>query len=380
MMWLKANLVFLGLLLVVSCGRNTEVDRLSEGTSLETIFVKGDPLNLLDGSDNNNRSVLLLSEIENLKEYSLTDISQYTERELVVEKSDTESVESGNEAVEDDSTSSYKSQLYSFKKEGNELVYSSPSSRMEFSFVERFGKLNLVSLQVSDWSFDLKPIHYSMKNTGDAFSILAETSDTESGRVLLAFTFTKKSKAKEIEMTSTIFKYIFGAGVKIPWEQEQALEVNICGVQSSAVERAYKDGLAQWDQALKGRMKIVTKTLYSYPPFNDLNTHCIYTVKNYQTLPGNQFINMASTMISGNLFKGKIIDADIMIWVKENEKFGTSLGDTSSLQSTTAHEFGHLLGLHHQFDKSVQSIMSYDGTDYLTAYDKKAIALLYPLI
>lgn len=76
------------------------------------------------------------------------------------------------------------------------------------------------------------------------------------------------------------------------------------------------------------------------------------------------------------------VQLNFLLWdvLKENEKFGTSLEDTSSLQSTTAHEFCHLLGLHHQFDKSVQSIMSYDGTDYLTAYDKKAIALLYPLI
>lgn len=69
-----------------------------------------------------------------------------------------------------------------------------------------------------------------------------------------------------------------------------------------------------------------------------------------------------------------------MIWVKENEKFGTVFEETESLQSTTAHEFGHLLGLHHQFDKSLKSIMSYDGTDYVTAYDTEAIARLYPLI
>ena len=89
---------------------------------------------------------------------------------------------------------------------------------------------------------------------------------------------------------------------------------------------------------------------------------------------------MGTTYISGNLFQGKIIDADVMIWVKENEKFGTTLENTSNLQATVAHEIGHFLGLDHQFDKNITSIMSYARVTYVTSYDTEAIARLYPLL
>lgn len=307
MIFSKRNLLLLGALsLLISCGRRAENNSLSETTSLETVFVKGDPLNLIQGSQNNSVSFITVNNISSLDDYSLTNVTQYTEREEVVEKADTATAETGNEPVEADRTAVTKSSLFSFTKDGNEFVYASSKSQMGFSFTEKFGKLELNKLVMPEGDYPLKAIHYSLKKTQDAFSILTETSDSESGRILLAFTFTKKSEAKEIGTTSEMYKYLFGAGVKVPWEQAETLEVDICGLQSPAVERAYRNGMAQWNQALEGRLNIVTKTIYSYPPFSDLNTHCIYTVKDYQTLPGGRFVNMASTITKGNLFKGNL--------------------------------------------------------------------------
>ncbi|NJM10455.1 MAG: matrixin family metalloprotease, partial [Bdellovibrionaceae bacterium] len=49
-----------------------------------------------------------------------------------------------------------------------------------------------------------------------------------------------------------------------------------------------------------------------------------------------------------------------------------------SILQTNIHEMGHLLGLHHQFDPSISSIMSYkDDRRGLQDYDVKAIQALY---
>jgi hypothetical protein len=153
-----------------------------------------------------------------------------------------------------------------------------------------------------------------------------------------------------------------------------------CGAPSAKIENIYRNGIDMWSQALARRLKVVTKSLYTYPPFSDLNTHCIYTVNNYQTLPGDNVMNPGTTYTVGDTFQGKLLDSDIMIWVKENEKAGQTLEERSSLQKTIAHEFGHFLGLDHQFSNSLTSIMSYDGINWVTSYDQEAIIQLYPLI
>jgi hypothetical protein len=381
MTWNKVNLLIICTFIVAtSCGKKAEKSEIQSSTSLETLFVKGDPATVIAGSLNTSRSFLSLDQIEDLNGYDLTTVEQFTEKELVVEKDDTASVETGNEPTETDISQETKDKLFSFKKENGEYIYSSRKSNFEFSFIEREGKLELISLQLQGGTYNLKPIHYSLKNSNDAFSILTETTDSDEGKILLAFTFTKKIDAKEIGKASTLFKYLYGPGVKIPWDQTNVLEVSICGKQSTALESIYRKAIDQWNEALSGRLTIKTNVMILYPPFSDLNTHCIYTVKDYQTIPEAHFVNSATTFPKADFYKGKLIDADIMIWVKEIAKFGTTLENTESLQAATAHELGHLLGLHHQFDKNIRSIMSYDGTNYVTAYDKEAIAQLYPLL
>ena len=369
-------------LTLAACGQKA-IPQLSSTTSLETVFLKGDPITLLSGSTKNTDSFITLNQLEQFNNFSLEGISQFTEKVVLIEKEDTNqstSPEAGNEAKEEDRTALEKSRLYTFSHVGNEYTYSSPQEKIDLIFTERLGKLELTGLHVDSGIYNLKALHYSLKNTGDAFSILAETQDEEDGKILLSFTFTKKSPEVTIDKTSSTYKYLYGAGVIVPWSQKEKVNINICGYRSSTVDNVYRNAIAQWNQALYGRLNIQTTTLFSYPPFSDLNTHCIYTVDNYLTETNPRFANMGTTYISGNLFQGKIIDADVMIWVKENEKFGTTLENTSNLQATVAHEIGHFLGLDHQFDKNITSIMSYARVTYVTSYDTEAIARLYPLL
>ncbi len=377
----KISIVLACTVLLAGCGKseNPPASAKGEATAIETIFVKGDPNQLIDGSQRNQSSFINVSNVVLLNEYSLSHVIQYTEKAEIVRKEETESAETGNEAEDEDTTESARKRLYSFVKTSNDYSYVSAASDISFNFhKDENDVINLEGLVVKEDYYKLNPIHYSMKKSGDAFSILAEIVDTDVGRILIAFTFTKKSEAKKLNTVSSMYKYLFGPGVIVSWNQKENLEINICGQQSAAVEKAYRDGIKDWDEALSGRINVTTRTLISYPPFSDLNNHCIYTVKNYQTIYGNRFVNMASTILKGNLFKGNIIDADIMVWVKENEKYGVSLEQSNHLQAVTAHEVGHLLGLHHQFDKSIKSIMSYDDTAYITDYDKTAVGYLYP--
>ncbi len=381
MMIAKVSIMFAIAAFLAGCGNKNKTPAAAKGetTAIETIFVKGNPNQLIEGSQRNQTSFINASNVLLLNEYSLSHVIQYTEKAEIVKKEDTESAETGNEAEEEDTTEYAKRRLFNFVKTDNEYLYISLASGLSFDFQKDADDvINLEGLIVEKEYYELNPIHYSMKKSGDAFSILAEIQDESVGKILIAFTFTKKSEAKKIETVSTLYKYLFGPGIIVPWNQKEILEINICGQQSAAVEKAYRDGVKDWDSALIGRLNVTTRTLISYPPFSDLNNHCIYTVKNYQTIYGNRFVNMASTILKGNLFKGQIIDADIMVWVKENEKYGVTLDQADYLQAVTAHEVGHLLGLHHQFDKSIKSIMSYEDIKYVTSYDEEAVGKLYP--
>lgn len=382
-MWSKVNQFFLCVLIFIvnGCGnKSISSNVFHKKTSLVTVFVKGNPLNLIEGSQNESRSFITLTNMGSFDQYNLASVTQFTERDLVVEKTDVASVEEGNEAPKEDESENNEDMMYSFSKEGKQFIYSNPHLNVDLSFGEKLGKLELNGVKVSGIDYRVKSIHYSLKNTSDAFSILAETADDESGKVLLAFTFVKKSKPREIGKTYSLFKYLYGPGIKIPWDERTDLELNICGKQAPAVEKAYRSGISKWDQALAGRTKIAVKTLKTYPPFSDLNNHCIYTVKNYQTNPNNKVSTLGTTYNTADFSKGVIIDSDVMIWVKENEKFGTSFENAKYLNKAVAHEVGHWLGLHHQFDERFSSIMSYDDEiDYVTDYDEAAIAELYPL-
>ena len=61
----------------------------------------------------------------------------------------------------------------------------------------------------------------------------------------------------------------------------------------------------------------------------------------------------------------------------EIEKFKVTQSEYSNIGWIMAHEMGHFFGLHHQFDDSIPSIMSYDKVDYVSTYDYNAIRALY---
>lgn len=373
------SVLFLCLLLTLTaCGGKKSKNTGVEGsTSLSTVFVKGDPKQLIKGSTLNQSSFITESNVNEFSDYSLSNIWQFTENETIVEQEDTGNAETGNEATEDDQTTSVKT-YYSFTKTADGYIYSNPRMKLDLGFSINNGKLELKNLETTYGVYDLKVLHYSQKKSKDSFSVLVELQDSDDGRVLLSFVFVKKTEQKQIKKVDDHYKYIMGPGVVLPWSQKEVLQIDVCGNQYKSTEYAFNSGLSQWKKALQNKMSIKTNFLKNYPPFSDLNSHCIYTVNDYSTESRQQYMNPASTTTNFDTFKGEIIDADIFVWVKEVEKDGDINNQASYLAGVTAHELGHFFGLDHQFDKNYESIMSYDDTYYMTDYDKEAINNLYP--
>lgn len=375
------KIIFLCLLLTLAaCGDKKSSKIGVEGsTSLSTIFVKGDPKELIKGSTLDKKSIILESNIADFDDYSLTNISQFTEKLVIIEKEDTGNPESGNEATEEDQTKAGQP-FYTFQKSGNDYIYSNPQSNFIFGFTSNNGSLELKNFDTGYAVYDLQTLHYSLKKSKDAFSILVELQDVDEGRVLLSFVFAKKSEQKKILKVDDHFKYILGAGVAIGWPQKEVLQIDVCGNQYKSTEKAFNAGIQMWKKTLQKQMTIKTNYLSIYPPFSDMNSHCIYTVKDYSTDARRQYKNPATTLTTYDTFKAEIIDSDIFVWVKEVEKDGAITGMDHYLADVTAHELGHFFGLHHQFDEDYKSIMSYDNVPYITDYDLEAVSYLYPIL
>lgn len=374
----KLIFIFIALLAVVGCGGKKTQSGVVTNTTVSTYFVMGDPESVIDGSTKNKDSFLVTNNLSSFDDYALTAIWQFAQKDAIVNQANMESAEEGNEATEVDRT---KEQLhyYKFKKTNSSYTYSSEASPVSLNFIDKNGALDIKSITISGKNYDVSAIHYSLKKNNDAFSILVGLETQDDGKIIVSFVFTKKSTPKDITIVDSKYKYLYGPGVVVGWPQDKILQVDICGKQSKVIEESYKNGISQWNDALKGRLKVRTNVLTTYPPFSDLNNNCIYTVNNYLRINDDYHVNSAITVYDVDSNKGELINSDILFWVKENEKYGSDFGTyPDMIQHTTAHEFGHLLGLDHQFDENYVSIMSYDNVADLMNYDYKAIFNLYP--
>ncbi|MBK8201256.1 MAG: matrixin family metalloprotease [Bdellovibrionales bacterium] len=209
-------------------------------------------------------------------------------------------------------------------------------------------------------------------------SFLGRYGDKESGAGLVAFYWTKNEPTPPIPIGTKVFNYIFGKGVKIPWNNKSPLPVKICGTQTRKIEKPIREAVASWTQLLTDRLEIELETVDTYPPFSDLNFHCIQVVDSYLTEQDPDIINTAITLSERNPITNQMQDSDIFVFAKERRKLGLSSNDDyKRLVGTARHEFGHLLTLDHEFE--LDSIMSYNReSNQISLHDAMAIANLYP--
>ncbi|MBK7845443.1 MAG: hypothetical protein IPJ71_17490 [Bdellovibrionales bacterium] len=240
------------------------------------------------------------------------------------------------------------------------------------------GKLKIFALQKNeDTKLIITPIHFSCSQDCQMMSFLGRYETQKSGSTLVAFYWTKNEPTPPIPIGTKVFNYIFGKGVKIPWNNKSPLPVKICGAETRKIEKTIREAVASWTQLLTDRLEIKLEAVDIYPPFSDLNFHCIQIVDNYLVEQNPQIAKEAITIGTSNLITNQMQDSDIFIFAKEREKYGDFFGYIKSLVRTARHEFGHLLTLDHQFE--LESVMSYKPEEsQCSLYDAMAIANLYP--
>ncbi|MEZ4873419.1 MAG: matrixin family metalloprotease [Bdellovibrionales bacterium] len=189
---------------------------------------------------------------------------------------------------------------------------------------------------------------------------------------------THKDVENRVGKVEPEYKYVLGPGVRTRWPLGTEVTLSLCSPDFS--ENTDVLGRHLWNEALGDSLKINFSVLETYPPFSDLNHHCIYVVHDfYKVNPENKIrLLPAETFTLANPRTQNIFDADIFVYESELNKVQLTASDllNSSFASRfMTHEIGHFLGLDHMFEDDVKSIMSYDteNKNQLYSYDFKAI-------
>lgn len=361
---------------LVGCGKKSEKKPHSK-VQVQTYFVLGDPETIIAGSTKDATSFITTENLQALNDFALTSVMAFTEKEELIkdEAVNPGNIEAGNEATEGNALEEEHPTFTVAPVDGG-FLYGAPKAQLQLFFTVAKGKLDLSKVYLGKTSYPAKVIHYSVKADGNAFSILFSVNDRD-GKNLVALTFVRKAE-RVVATADKRFRYLAGPGVKVAWPQDQDLKVYICGDIPEAIAMKYYAGTLLWEESLKGRLGVKVGWAKKFPPFSDLNSQCIYTVDNYRTEQSEESSNPAITVPNMDPFRSQFVDSDIIVWRQEIKKMGVDL-EEANLLWYVGHEFGHLLGLDHQFEDGIKSIMSYDGVSEITDYDKEAIGGLYEL-
>lgn len=364
------------LLSIQACGKKAKKSK--SGVHVSTYYVAGDPKSVVKGSTLDRTSFLTLDNFKSFNNFELFNLTTFAEKEKIVV---TDNIEQGQEASTENQL---KGDLrpFTFSNDGDYFFFKNTQMGIKLRFKVKDNRLDFDQLTITydgrNQTYSVEMLHYSLVSTKDSFSFLGTVEDEESGRNLVAFYFVKPTE-QTLSMGNQNYKYLGGPGVKVVWDQSKELLVNICGKQNANVVNTYTRGVNMWSAPLKDRLKLRTQQLDKYPPFSDLNVHCIYNVDSYlTTAPEEQSSNPAVAISVLDRFKSRFIDSDVIIWDREFDKGGVTYETYAGMSWVVGHEIGHVLGLDHQFDDQVKSLMGYEGIDYLTTYDWNAIQELYP--
>jgi hypothetical protein len=359
--------------------------------TVNPIFVNGDPIAFADGTVLNAKSFINdsnIHELDGVEGYAFAFLEK-TETAATDYKSMTE-VEESNKPREADSSAQKVTTFVLSKQDeredGSNLSYKLANDDLQLLLEkDKGGSFQVTEVAIksrSDRSF--RVLHYSSSPDLSRFSFLMYFPGAS--KMLMSITFSKAHPQVQIEKADEKFEYMFGKGVKIGWKNNKTIPFNLCGKDGRRFKNELTDAVEPWNAPLKGKLSIQVKAKDKCPPFSDVNFKGLYFIGSYLTLASTEYLNPASTVLVPNISRGALIDGDIFFFKSEYQKALARRGltwnspfDSAKIFSRTmTHEFGHLLGLHHKFDKSTDSIMSYNSAQReISDYDTKAIQELY---
>lgn len=279
------------------------------------------------------------------------------------------------------------------------IVLASPQDiYFTFELFEDY-KLQLKMMTIHPYEMDVgslfEVLHVSASSDGNAFSILVHSKEAFDAEAVFSFTFVRimEDDVGFLEELNEVYEYLFGAGIKINWDNSEKLMISVCGDSPNELKQLVPEMIKQWQTALGDKLELGVEIPSSCPPFSDLTTHTYWYIDDWVEILGEAAVT-GQTHTVANFTTGRIIDSDVVILLGEFQEAldinqtNMSVKDPSffqdnnvqlSLYQTGLHELGHLLGLHHKFDSNYPSIMSYDEdrSSSLTDYDHRAIRALY---
>lgn len=338
-------------------------------------FTHGDPWDLIAGVDLNRRSFFEADELDRYADYSLSAATVVRQRSDVTDDPTDAWIFKENTPPQGDQAPSMIESYRFIVKDDRVLYAKEPDDRWIFELSETAvrGQLDLVAVSGKP----VEPLHYSRSPDGSVFSLLAtfrEVDPEQEGQVLVALYFTKNQPPIPPPMADTRYHYLLGAGVMARWED--ALTINLDP--QAAFFDELKQGIERWDAFDETDHKIAGLpfeiTTGRQLPFSDVNQTRVMVVDDYlfADRADTMVVAIASTIINPTTYR--IAAGSILI-----SKVGLeALGAQERLRTVT-HEVGHLLGLHHEFEAGVESIMSYDvSVAEITPHDFEAVSTLYP--
>lgn len=327
-----------------------------------------DPFELIWGTVRNEKSFLTLTNFQNFNDFRLITTTSYQEYSTY-EDGDSDKVYDDNKVDQDTKSAKPEDRDqsgYRFSSVTNTGIYEYSSEGIwKFQFRVKGDRLALESMN----DIAVYPLHYSVNPRGDTFSILFWTHGVLMGKQMMNFTFARKENGV-VEKSRRFNTFIFGEN-KFRLESKQ-VHLSYCGAVSEMEDKAIQKSFRDWNLDVFGFQLTIDRP-NTYPPFSDVNISCIVPLRKYNFHRSFGFGNSGLTQKAVDVKGGWVVPSDILLDMNR-------LQMEDGLYPTVTHEFGHYLGLGHEFDMK-KSIMNWDDgfhtRIHATRRDLEALGDLY---
>jgi hypothetical protein len=379
----RSAVAALSLALLSACG--TRQSTSHKAPQVKHVFTHGDPHQIVAGTTLNGQSFLAMNgdTPPDLHGYAFAGGFLVSQKTTLVQADGPTDIEAGQEASDDLRDSPI--QTYAFVDRGGGLYGYEPDTgeedqaRLLMTFTQKDGRLELTGAL----GVPVTMLHYSMKADRAAFSFLFEARDPDLGDVLVGLYFAQidPTAAPKPDLDKE-FNYLLGPGVSTTWSD--AIHVDLCGSLSADDEAVMRQGILAWAPNGKiGTRALTIGRVPNPPPFTDLDSQCMMMVDDYLFEDVDDAATLGVTVPVLDPTRQTIVAADVFISRQGHEKiYGPALTPQSFVPTIT-HEFGHFMGLDHEFDRGADglylhdSVMGYGDQETITDFDRDALAALY---